>query len=81
MLFIPLVVASQTLQADHRKSLNDEEQAKLLSRRGSTISRDGTFDSYCSLFYAVNDVAIHTEDHTLNNAPIQQYFPPFYKPT
>jgi hypothetical protein len=71
-------------QADHpdqRKSLSEQEQAKLLSKREATILAPGTFDSYCSLFYAMKDVAIHTEDHAINERELQQYFPSFYKPT
>jgi hypothetical protein len=59
----------------------ESEQNHLLSRRvphGDTV---GTFDSLASLLYAVNDIAIHTEDQTINAVALESAFADFYSPT
>ena len=63
-----------------RKPLSPEEQKAFLAKR-TVGGIAGSFDSYCSLLYAVNDVAIHTEDHSVNTAVLDSPFPEFYKPT
>jgi hypothetical protein len=63
-----------------RKSLTSAEQKSFLSRRtsGAII---GSFDSYSSLLYALNDVAIYTGDESINMTTLNSSFPDFYKPT
>jgi hypothetical protein len=63
-----------------RKSLSPAEQKSFLAKRTSG-GMMGTFDSYCSLLYAVNDVAIHTQDDAINKTSLSSPFPDFYKPT
>src|SRR5689334_15957396 len=71
---------SQRSTSLQRKALDLSEQKSFLSQRtsGGVI---GTFDSYCSLLYAVYDVAIHTTDESINRTPLNSPFPDFYRPT
>lgn len=63
-----------------RKALSAQEQTAFLSRRtGSGML--GTFDSFCSLLYATQDVAIHTDSRAVNGTGLDSPFPEFYKPT
>ena len=41
----------------------------------------GNLDSYCSLLYAVYDVAIHTESESVSKTTLSSPFPEFYRPT
>jgi hypothetical protein len=64
-----------------REVTTEAEQNHLLSRRvphGDTI---GTFDSLASLLYAVNDIAVHTEDRAVNAVVLESAFADFYSPT
>jgi len=64
----------------HRKGISLERQKALLSSSapGNPI---GTFDSFCSLLYALRDVAIHTHDGPVNSTELSPVFPKFYHPT
>jgi len=66
--------------AAERKGLTAEQQEAFLDKRtsGSII---GGFNSYCSLLYAVDDVAIHTESQEINQSRLSSPFPKFYRPT
>src|SRR6478672_9350754 len=61
--------------------LSADQQKALLSGRLRSGAVAGTFDSFTSLLYALNDVAMHTEDTEINNTKLNSPFPDFYKPT
>jgi len=63
------------------KALSEKEQAAFLSKRTSG-SMLGSFDSFCSLLYAMSDVKIHTNSKEINTTQLQTVAPAdFYKPT
>lgn len=63
-----------------RTPLTPEQQKAFLSKR-TTGRMMGTFNSFASLLYAVNDVAIHTESQTVNQTELNSPFPDFYRAT
>ena len=68
--------------AEETKILSAAEQEKLLNNRyASGFLTDATFDSYCSILYAFEDIAIHTNSLGINNTELANVFPPGYKPT
>lgn len=86
--FAPLLAAtvvvmlyqSSVAELPPRKALTSEKQQTFLrSRTGGGIM--GSFDSYCSLLYAVHDVCIHTKEDTVDHTSLQSPFPEFYQPT
>jgi len=80
LLFI-LSAATVFGQDVKRKSLDKDGQERFLAQRKMSGEIVGTFDSFCSLLFAVNDVAIHTESNEINETKLQSVFPDFYKPT
>src|SRR4030095_6633761 len=88
-LLISLIVGQETIADEskvppganivHRKGISLEQQNALLSS-SAPANPLGTFDSFCSLLYAVKDVAIHTQDSRVNGTQLSPVFPDFYKP-
>lgn len=72
--YAPLLAVAQ------QKNLSPKEQASFLSGRTSG-SLSGTFDSYCSLLYAIKDVAIDTANSQVNQTRLVSVWPSFYQPT
>lgn len=72
--------ANGTVQ-DKVTPLTEKQQKELLSGRMQSGAITGTFDSYTSLLFALNDIAMHTEDGEINNTKLNSPFPNFYKPT
>jgi hypothetical protein len=72
--------AAPPVCAEERKALTPEEQVAFLARR-TPGGMMGTFDGYCSLLYAVHNVAIHTDSQEVNRTSLHSPFPDFYKPT
>ena len=75
-----IFLISLGLHAAERKSLSPEQQTDFLAKRTSGVMV-GTFDGYCSMLYAVQDVAIHTDSEQINKTSLNSPFPRFYKPT
>jgi hypothetical protein len=67
-------------RAGEAKALTPAEQDAFLAKR-TKPGIIGTFDSYCSLLYAVSEVAIHTESDEVNKTSLSSPFPDFYEPT
>jgi hypothetical protein len=61
--------------------LTEKQQKELLSGRLRSGDVIGTFNSFTSLLFALNQVALHTEDTEINNTKLHSPFPDFYKPT
>lgn len=61
--------------------LTEKQQKELLSGRLRSGDIIGTFNSFTSLLFALNQVAMHTEDTEINNTKLNSPFPEFYKPT
>jgi hypothetical protein len=61
--------------------LTEKQQKELLSGRMQSGAITGTFDSYTSLLFALNDIAMHTEDGEINSTRLNSPFPASYKPT
>jgi hypothetical protein len=79
LLTLLLCLVSPADGAD-RKPLTPDQQKSFLGKRTSG-GMMGSFDSYCSLLYALHDVAIHTESQDVNQTRLESPFPDFYKPT
>jgi hypothetical protein len=77
---VAVLCSGLTSHAEERKALSPAQQGTFLSKRTSG-SLMGTFDSYCSLLYAVHDVAIHSGSEAINQVDLSPTFPDFYKPT
>lgn len=62
------------------RPLTDEQQKALLDKRtgGSMV---GSFNSYASLMYALNEVILHTDEAETGKKALLSPFPKFYKPT
>ena len=63
------------------KGITQAEQDGLLSSRAPTNQFGGTFSSYGSLLFAVNNIAIHTESDAIAGTKLGSPFPDFYLPT
>lgn len=63
------------------KGITQPEQDGLLSSRAPTNQFGGTFSSYGSLLFAVNNIAIHTESDAIAGTKLGSPFPDFYLPT
>lgn len=62
-------------------ALTADQQKALLSGRLNSGAVNGTFDSFTSLLFSFNNIAMHTEDAGINNTKLNSPFPEFYKPT
>ncbi len=62
------------------KPLTLEQRQALLDRRRSAMVM-GSFNSFASLLYAVDDIVVHTDDPELAKVQLNSPFPEFYKPT
>jgi len=71
---------ASVVSAKEGEALTPGEQASFLAKRTSG-GMIGTFNGYCSLLYAVHEVAIHTASKEVNQTSLTSPFPDFYKPT
>ncbi len=80
MLVFLFVAACHGASTAKRKGLTAERQESFLAERtpGGML---GSFNSYCSLLYATQDVLIHTESQEVNQSQLTSPFPKFYRPT
>jgi hypothetical protein len=78
---VPVIAADTQPASKDRKALSKEEQTAFLAKRTPSGMMLGSFDGYCSLLYATQDVCIHTESEEVNRTSLHSPFPEFYKPT
>jgi hypothetical protein len=87
LLFVLLVFQTALGQTDNGTvqtkvtPLTEKQQKELLSGRLRSGDVIGTFNSFTSLLFALNEVAMHTEDTEINSTKLNSPFPEFYKPT
>jgi hypothetical protein len=67
--------------AKQRKPLSKDEQRAFLAKRTASGAMLGSFNGYCSLLYATQDVCIHTESEEISKTALSSPYPDFYKPT
>lgn len=78
---ILLTALSTTVSSQKRGSLNADQQKKLLAHRLPTGVVAGTFDSFTSLLFSLQNIALHTNDKEINETELHSPFPDFYRPT
>ncbi|MEW6363530.1 MAG: hypothetical protein AB1714_02705 [Acidobacteriota bacterium] len=61
--------------------LTPEQQRVFLASRAPSGSMTGSFSSFASLLYAMQEVVIHSSDSRINATVLASFFPDFYKPT
>lgn len=80
LIFSVLLLTVGRSDAQDSEALTPEQQSAFLAERTSG-GMMGTFDSYCSFLFAINDVAIHTESNEINQTRLNSPFPESYQPT
>ena len=56
-----------------------QQEALLVRRRSGGML--GTFNSFASLLYAMDDIVVHSDDRKIGEVALNSPFPDFYKPT
>ena len=75
------VLCISVVSSQQRTALNPEQQKKFLARRLPSGVITGTFAAFGSLLFAMQDIAIHTNDQEIGATELHSPFPDFYKPT
>ncbi len=81
---LTLVVFSHPISAQkaRKKSAPSQPQSsEFLTRRLPTGVMTGTFNSFASLLYAVDETILHTDSKDVGSTELHSVFPEFYKPT